>query len=101
VDHAGAYLANAAAKFPAGPRAAQLVLADPQLGRLGALLIGGPSQPGTIGLALPFQTIESVLVLNRRTLVVANDNNYPFSSGRRPGEPDDNELIQVRLPRGP
>jgi hypothetical protein len=40
-----------------------------------------------------------VLVLNRRTLVVANDNNYPFSSGRRPGEPDDNELIQVRLPR--
>lgn len=66
-------------------------------------LIGGPSQPGTIGLgdpfAFPFQTIESVLVLNRRTLVVANDNNYPFSSGRRPGEPDDNELIQVRLPR--
>jgi glycerophosphoryl diester phosphodiesterase len=66
-------------------------------------LIGGPAQPGTIGLgdpfAFPFQTIESVLVLNRRTLVVANDNNYPFSSGRRPGEPDDNELIQVRLPR--
>ncbi|HEV2928189.1 MAG TPA: esterase-like activity of phytase family protein, partial [Propionibacteriaceae bacterium] len=66
-------------------------------------LIGGPSQPGTIGLgdpfAFPFQTIESLLVLNRRTLVVANDNNYPFSSGRRPGEPDDNELIQVRLPR--
>ena len=66
-------------------------------------LIGGPSQPGTIGLgdpfAFPFQTIESLLVLNRRTLVVANDNNYPFSSGRRPGEPDDNELIQIRLPR--
>jgi glycerophosphoryl diester phosphodiesterase len=66
-------------------------------------LIGGPSQPGTIGLGdpfgFPFQTIESVLVLDRRTLVVANDNNYPFSSGRRPGQPDDNELIQVRLPR--
>jgi hypothetical protein len=54
-DHAGAYLANADAKFPAGPRAAQLVLADPQLGRLGALLIGGPSQPGTIGLGDPLR----------------------------------------------
>jgi hypothetical protein len=40
-----------------------------------------------------------VFVLDRRTLVVANDNNYPFSAGRRPGQPDDNELIQVRLPR--
>lgn len=35
---------------------------------------------------------------DRRTLVVANDNNYPFSSGRRPGAPDDNELIVIRLP---
>ena len=26
---------------------------------------------------------------------MTNDNNYPFSSGRRPGAPDDNELIQV------
>ena len=66
-------------------------------------LIGGPPQPDAVGLgdpfAFPFQTIESVLVLDRRTLLVANDNNYPFSAGRRPGEPDDNELIQVRLPR--
>ncbi len=36
---------------------------------------------------------------DRRTLVIANDNNYPFSSGRRTGAPDDNEVIQVRLPR--
>lgn len=66
-------------------------------------LIGGPPQPGVVGLgnplAFPFQTIDSVLALDRRTLVVANDNNYPFSAGRRPGAPDDNELIQVRLPR--
>jgi hypothetical protein len=39
-----------------------------------------------------------VLVKNPRTLVVANDNNFPFSSGRRPGSPDDNEIIEIRLP---
>ena len=65
-------------------------------------LIGGPAQPGVVGLGdpfgFPFQTIESVLVADPRTLVVANDNNYPFSAGRRPGQPDDNELIQIRLP---
>lgn len=64
--------------------------------------VGGPAQTGTVGLgdpfAFPFQTIESLLVQDRRTLVVANDNNYPFSSGRRPGSPDDNEIIVVRLP---
>jgi glycerophosphoryl diester phosphodiesterase len=49
--------------------------------------------------AFPFQTIESLLVQDRRTLVIANDNNFPFSSGRRAGAPDDNELISVRLPR--
>jgi hypothetical protein len=81
----------------------------PRRRRLGVQLagcaLGGPAQPGAVGLgdpfAFPFQTIESVLVLDRRTLVVANDNNYPFSAGRRPGQPDDNELIQVHLPRGP
>ena len=68
-----------------------------------APLVGGPAQPGTVGLgdpfAFPFQTIESLLVLDRRTLLVANDNNLPFSSGRRPGAPDDNELIKIRLAR--
>lgn len=65
--------------------------------------IGGPATPDTVGLgdpfALPFQTIESLLVLDRRTLVVATDNNFPFSSGRRPGSPDDSEFVQVRLDR--
>jgi glycerophosphoryl diester phosphodiesterase len=64
--------------------------------------VGGPAQAGAVGLgdpfAFPFQTIESLLVQDRRTLVVANDNDYPFSSGRRPGSPDDNEIIVIRLP---
>ena len=45
----------------------------------------------------PFQTIESVAVLSSRTLGVLNDNNYPFSSGRTPGQPDPNEFITIKL----
>jgi hypothetical protein len=82
--------------LPTTPVADLLSLSNPAL-------VGGPAQPGTVGLgdpfAFPFQTIESVLVQNRRTLVIANDNNFPFSSGRRPGAPDDNEIIRIRLPR--
>ncbi len=46
----------------------------------------------------PFVTIEDVLVLDERTLLVANDNNYPFSLGRGP-DIDNNEIIRLRLPR--
>ncbi|MBB6345620.1 esterase-like activity of phytase family protein [Nonomuraea muscovyensis] len=48
----------------------------------------------------PFQTIEDVVILDDRTLGVLDDNNFPFSSGRTPGRPDDNEFITVRLTRG-
>lgn len=46
----------------------------------------------------PFVTIESVLMLDPSTMVIVNDNNYPFSTGRRAMTPDDNEFIQTRLP---
>jgi hypothetical protein len=62
-----------------------------------------PAQPGDIGLgaefAFPFQTIEDVLPLGRKRLLVLNDNNFPFSSGRHSGQPDPNEAIVVRVPR--
>ncbi|MBE9060063.1 esterase-like activity of phytase family protein [cf. Phormidesmis sp. LEGE 11477] len=47
----------------------------------------------------PFVTIEDVLVLDEDTILVANDNNYPFSIGRdRNGEIiDNNEIIQLKL----
>jgi hypothetical protein len=45
----------------------------------------------------PFQTIEDVIRLDDRTLGVLNDNNFPFSSGRTPGLPDNNEFITIRL----
>ena len=44
----------------------------------------------------PFQTIEDVLVLDSKTLLVANDNNYPFSIGRPPAI-DNNEFIVLDL----
>jgi len=62
-----------------------------------------PGLPGDVGLgetfAFPFTTIESVVVLDERRLVVVNDNNYPFSVGRHVGDTlsDDNEFILVRL----
>ena len=55
---------------------------------------------------MPFYTIESVHVVDRRTLLVACDNNYPFSSGRSrsraadrqgPLAADDTEIILVEL----
>lgn len=45
----------------------------------------------------PFQTIESVIVLDSRHLGVLDDNNYPFSSARVPGQPDPNEFIVIKL----
>lgn len=65
----------------------------------------GITQPeeGAIGFGetftFPFVTIEAVWPIDADTLVVTNDNNYPFSSGRRPGvAPDNNEFILIGLP---
>ena len=64
-----------------------------------------PGQPGDVGLgtafAFPYQTIEDVVVLGRRTLGVINDNNFPFSRGRHlgTGAADDSELIVIDVGR--
>jgi glycerophosphoryl diester phosphodiesterase len=44
----------------------------------------------------PFVTIEDVLVIDENTILVANDNNYPFSTGRSEGI-DNNEVILLEL----
>ena len=55
---------------------------------------------------LPFYTIESVYPVDERTLVIASDNNFPFSNGRArsrnesrkgPLAADDSELVLVRV----
>ncbi|MCP4573421.1 MAG: esterase-like activity of phytase family protein [bacterium] len=59
-------------------------------------------EDGAVGLgdpyAFPYVTPECLMALDGRTLLVGNDNNYPMSDGRRPGVPDDNEFIRIRLP---
>ena len=50
--------------------------------------IANPRHLGGFGehLPFPFQTIEDVVILDDRTLGVLNDNNFPFSAGRTPGQ---------------
>jgi glycerophosphoryl diester phosphodiesterase len=73
-----------------------LDIADPHL-------ISLPSLPGDVGLgnpfSFPFVTIEDIVIESNREVTVLNDNNYPFSVGRHfgAGQPDDNELIRLRL----
>lgn len=50
---------------------------------------------GSTTFSLPFVTIEEVLVLDDHTLLIGNDNNFPFSAGRTPNVPDNNEFIRV------
>jgi len=54
---------------------------------------------GTVGgvFSMPFVTIENIIPIDATTIIVGNDNNYPFSSGRTPGIPDDNELVLIKL----
>ncbi len=65
------------------------------------LSIPDPNNIGGMGetFNFPFVTIESIAVFDDNTIVVANDNNYPFSLGRHvaAGMPDDTELILIRF----
>ena len=48
-------------------------------------------------LTFPFFTIENVDVIDGERIIVGNDNNLPFSSGRALGKADDNELIILKV----
>lgn len=52
---------------------------------------------GSTVFTLPHVTIENVLVLNPRTLLVANDNNFPYGGGRELAS-DNTEFLRIRLP---
>lgn len=54
------------------------------------------NQDGDTTYRMPFQTIEDVLVIDSKTVLVANDNNYPFSVGRPPAI-DNNEQVLLTL----
>ncbi len=54
------------------------------------------NKDGSTTFTFPFQTIEDVLVLDANRILVANDNNYPFSTGRSSAV-DNNESIILEL----
>ena len=55
-------------------------------------------QGGKAGkLTFPFFTIENVDIVDADRIIVGNDNNLPFSSGRALGKADDNELILLKV----
>jgi hypothetical protein len=63
------------------------------------LNIANPDELGVPGktFRFPFFTIETVTVLDDRTIGIINDNNFPFDAARTPGSADNNEFIAVRL----
>jgi glycerophosphoryl diester phosphodiesterase len=54
------------------------------------------NKDGQTNYKMPFTTIENVLVVDANTILVANDNNYPFSLGRPPMI-DNTEIVQITL----
>lgn len=51
--------------------------------------------PGTFD--FPIQSVESICLTSPTTLLVAADTNYPSGNGRRPGKPDDTEIIRIEF----
>ncbi|MFO0690057.1 MAG: esterase-like activity of phytase family protein [Myxococcota bacterium] len=51
---------------------------------------------GSTTFTFPYVTIESVLILDPRTLLVINDNNFPGGGGRD-AAPDQTEFLRIRL----
>lgn len=54
---------------------------------------------GSTVYTMPYVTIEDVLVLNDHTLLVVNDNNFPYGGGRVLAS-DNTEFIRITLPQG-
>ncbi len=53
---------------------------------------------GSTTYTMPYVTIEDVLVLDARTLLVVNDNNFPYGGGRALAS-DETEFVKLRLPK--
>lgn len=59
----------------------------------------GVAKTGTVDgrFTFPFVTIENVDVVDERHIVIANDNNLPFSAGRLPNTADANEFVLLEV----
>jgi hypothetical protein len=51
-------------------------------------------------LVRPAQCVEDVDVYDAKTntIITSNDNNFPYSSSRKAGKADDNELLVLEVP---
>ncbi|MFO1107093.1 MAG: esterase-like activity of phytase family protein [Amaricoccus sp.] len=74
-----------------------LAIADPD-GK-GAAAMGG-HEGGAEGksFSFPFVTIENVMKVDDSHILVINDNNLPFSTGRSPDRAADNEVLLLSVP---
>jgi hypothetical protein len=99
--HKKVYLLDTAGAAERGGYVAKALLLD-------LLAIPDPDRVGGDGdfFRFPFYTVESVHVVDERTLLIACDNNFPTSSGRARGRAvdrrgplaaDETEMILVRL----
>jgi len=61
--------------------------------------IPDPNGVGGMGerFSFPFQTPETVVVVDERTIVLICDNNFPFGNARAEDQPDATEWIQIRF----
>jgi hypothetical protein len=74
-----------------------------KIGYIDLLDIKDPKNVAKVGsqggkFTFPFVTIEDVDVVDAEHIIVANDNNLPYSSGRQLGKNDDNEFILLHVP---
>ncbi|KGJ03869.1 Uncharacterized conserved protein [Paracoccus halophilus] len=107
--------ADPAGCYPAPARVKNIVLVDTasrdeqgyirRIGHVNLLDIADPdgkALPGTsaegANFSFPFFTIEDVARLDESHIIVANDNNLPFSGGREIGRAADNEFILLSVP---
>ncbi|GHG83160.1 esterase-like activity of phytase family protein [Pseudodonghicola xiamenensis] len=76
-----------------------------RIGHIDLLNIADPDGKALAGMkpaegpfTFPFFTIEDVIALDDTHIIVANDNNLPFSGGREPGVAANNEFILLSVP---
>ncbi len=55
------------------------------------------NRDGSTTFTFPYVTIENVLLIDPRTLLVVNDNNFPYGGGREAAS-DNTEFLRIRLP---
>jgi hypothetical protein len=78
---------------PGKPLQKKLVIDLLNIGNARGLAVTPPGAP----FRFPYLTTESIQVLDRKHVVIVNDNNYPATGGRGPGVKDATEWIWLEL----